>query len=77
MCNFLFKLKNFKNRADILRRIEELLLSSKRLKIEQLKICSNINIQHTEDLELFLALSIAVDKSCDKNERLQHMFHFL
>ena len=65
---------DFKNKADILKRIKELPLSTKNIKDRTIKMCSNIITQHIEDLKLVSALSIAVDESCDM---IQRKFHFL
>ncbi|GFW75578.1 SCAN domain-containing protein 3 [Trichonephila clavipes] len=63
--------QDFKNKADILKRIRELPLSAKTIKDRTIKMCSNITTQHIEDLKLVSALSIAVDESCDINDAAQ------
>ncbi|GFX70422.1 SCAN domain-containing protein 3 [Trichonephila clavipes] len=60
--------QDFKNKADILKRIKELPLSAKTMKDRTIKMCSNITTQHIKDLQLVSALSIAVDESCDIND---------
>ncbi|GFV12323.1 SCAN domain-containing protein 3 [Trichonephila clavipes] len=63
--------QDFKNKADILKRIKELPLSAKTIKDRTIKMCSNITTQHIEDLKLVSALLIAVDESCDINGTAQ------
>ncbi|GFS68209.1 general transcription factor II-I repeat domain-containing protein 2A [Trichonephila clavipes] len=63
--------QDFKNKADILKRVKELPLSAKTIKDRTIKMCSNITIQHIEDLKLVSALSIVVDESCDINDTAQ------
>ncbi|GFY33657.1 SCAN domain-containing protein 3 [Trichonephila clavipes] len=65
--------QDFKNKADILKRIKELPLSAKTIQDRTIKICSNITTQHIEDLKLVSAFSIAVsiDEFCDINDAAQ------
>ncbi|XP_076763723.1 general transcription factor II-I repeat domain-containing protein 2A-like [Xylocopa sonorina] len=63
--------RDFKNKADIPKRIKELPLSAKTIKDRTIKMCSNITTQHIEDLKLVSALSIIVDESCDINDTAQ------
>lgn len=61
--------RDFKNKADILKKIKELPLSAKTTKDRTIKMCSNITTQLCEDLKSVSALSIAVDESCDINDK--------
>ncbi|XP_065673851.1 general transcription factor II-I repeat domain-containing protein 2A-like [Hydra vulgaris] len=63
--------RHFKNKAGILKRIKEIPLSAKTIKDKTIKMCLNITTQHIEDLKLILALSLAVDESCDINNTAQ------
>ncbi|GFW58039.1 protein smoothened [Trichonephila clavipes] len=63
--------QDFKNKADILKRIKELPLSAKTIKDRTIKMCLNITTQHIKDLKLVSSLSIAVDESCDINDAAQ------
>ncbi|GFX45338.1 SCAN domain-containing protein 3 [Trichonephila clavipes] len=63
--------QDFKNKADILKKIKELPLSAKTIKDRTIKMCSNISTQQIEDRKLVSALSIAVDQSCDINGTAQ------
>ncbi|GFW96528.1 SCAN domain-containing protein 3 [Trichonephila clavipes] len=66
--------QDFKNKADILKRIRELPLSAKTIKDRTIKMCSNITTQYIKDLKLVSALTIAVDESCDINDTAQVSF---
>ncbi|GFU19337.1 general transcription factor II-I repeat domain-containing protein 2 [Trichonephila clavipes] len=61
-------LRDFKNKEDMLKRIEDLPLTAETIKARIIKMCWNITTQHIEDLKLVSALSIAVDESCDIND---------
>jgi len=62
---------DFKNKANVLKRINELSLSAKTIKDRTIKVCSKITTQHIKNLKLVSALSIAVDESCDINDAMQ------
>jgi len=61
---FLFRLKEFKNKGGILKRIKELII-----KDITIKIFLNISTHHIKDLKLVLALPTAADKSCNINNK--------
>ncbi|GFX05939.1 protein ZBED8 [Trichonephila clavipes] len=69
--------QDFKNKADILKRIKELLLSTETIKDERTEMCSNITTQHIEDLKLVSALSIVVDESCDDTAQVSLFIRFM
>ncbi|XP_065672029.1 general transcription factor II-I repeat domain-containing protein 2-like [Hydra vulgaris] len=63
--------RDFKNKADILKRNKEVPLSAKTIEDRTIKMCSNITTQHIEYLKLISALSIAVNESCEINDTAQ------